>query len=583
MFEPETLDGRSPMIRRSRAGLTLIELLVVIAVIGVLAGLLLPAILQSRSAGRRNQCASNLKQLAQAVQSYHHRMDRLPPYWGSPNGGGGEVFGGWLLHILPDLDQQAAYDRVPARGTLAVTTVSNTIRIDQTESRPTGRMLPGRPPSPDYRPAQFATGTAVDNTGNIYIYPVVIAQVGDPGEPPRPEYVAVAVSSTTAVQIVSSAASNWGGLSEQHDNVTSQLSLPFLVDTEDPSPTRSPTRQTGTSTGYENAPLTNYQINAHVLVRFGGPPYRNGRSGRMVLDEAANSLTHEYGGPQVQNTSNPVSSAHRELAGYFPPPPVVFPGNVVPDFYSSWAAWDHTLSGQSGPEGGRRWDHVVDGLSNTLLFAEGMRQCDAGYVYRHAFLPSGPGARLESLPRFPLGDFGPPIAACLFPQTCPYVETVTFSNPNPPTLNWFNEHAFGILPSLRQVITYAGSSVISGTARAPVPPFGNTLMFQTRPLPVDCNPTRMQALHGNFLMTAMCDGSVRAISSLVSRREPVGAAASGRDRFGTNLGNFQSRGGQAPRKDGVWDMLMVPRDSPGNVLSNTGEVGRERGPNDDPL
>ena len=105
------------MKRTSKAGFTLIELLVVISIIGMLAGLMLPAVQSAREQGRRTTCMNNQKNIALAFIQYEQTKGRFP-YWRAA----GDVAGvdlGWVPQLFPYVEQQQLYDIVQSRGIVA--------------------------------------------------------------------------------------------------------------------------------------------------------------------------------------------------------------------------------------------------------------------------------------------------------------------------------------------------------------------------------------------------------------------------------------------------------------------------------
>ena len=171
---------------RTRAGFSLVELLVVIAIIGVLVGMLLPAVQGAREAARRNGSLSNLKQIGLALHSHHDSHRSLPPGFRStttgtwpggnndpvPESGPGWSFFASLLPYLEETSLQRA-----ARFDLPITDAANKaaretmvpVFIDpgDTAARLINVTDSGSPPADSNAPTTLCQAAVCSYAGNI--------------------------------------------------------------------------------------------------------------------------------------------------------------------------------------------------------------------------------------------------------------------------------------------------------------------------------------------------------------------------------------------------------------------------------
>lgn len=158
--------------RRARSGFTLVELLVVITIIGILMGLLIPAVQAARETARRNQCSSQINNFAKAALQYEMSHKGYPGWLndygkfigtgaadpsdpeGTNTANNHKKIGGWVISLLPTLDAQPTYeiwtqDKYPVvvnNGSQNIFTVNSApnLAIMQCPSSPTMDSAQGR-------------------------------------------------------------------------------------------------------------------------------------------------------------------------------------------------------------------------------------------------------------------------------------------------------------------------------------------------------------------------------------------------------------------------------------------------------
>jgi len=191
---------RNTVMKSKRQAFTLVELLVVISIIGVLMGLVLPAVQNAKEQARTATCANNQKQLSLAVQEFHTSFSRFPGYVQPVGPDFKEA--SWAITIFPYIgrnDLWTNWSREVFAGQDCTSTSAETAVVTHPHANVEVFVCPSNPPSPENRsPLHYVVnaGYAEDRPAyansnnrheeNIFNgvffnhYPVLDSSTGDP-------------------------------------------------------------------------------------------------------------------------------------------------------------------------------------------------------------------------------------------------------------------------------------------------------------------------------------------------------------------------------------------------------------------
>jgi prepilin-type N-terminal cleavage/methylation domain-containing protein len=136
--------------RQKAAAFTLVELLVVIAILGVLMGLLIPAVASVRESARRAQCKDNLHQIGVAMTAHVAKYDFFPSagwgnrWLGDPDmGSGAKQPGCWIYQLLPFMGLDMIHDMGKGQGNGASTNFTSSLKYTTYAPKLRASVFPG--------------------------------------------------------------------------------------------------------------------------------------------------------------------------------------------------------------------------------------------------------------------------------------------------------------------------------------------------------------------------------------------------------------------------------------------------------